>query len=277
MSIRLPAAAAVALACVGSIACGQKPAALQVSPPKVKFIGLERPQRLVVRVLDAKGQPMTNAPAVAWSSSKPAVAEVDGSGRVLSKKEGKAVVTAKLESLSAQVSVEVLDVKAIELTPTAVRLVGGPGIGIPLQAIVRDSHDAATSIPVTWSSSDERVATVSPDGFVTAVSAGKTSVFAKIGDVQSGAEVIVDARSVGRIVLLPATALVHVGDSQHYQVLVYGSDGKEIDGASARFQSSNPDVVAVDPAGVATGRRNGAATVRAQVGTASAESTMIVN
>ncbi len=278
MRLRMRAtASALVLICAASAGCGQKPAALQVSPTKVKLYGLERAQRLVARVLDRKGQPIPNAPSLNWSSSMPAVADVDGTGRVVSKKEGKAIIRVTLENLSAQVPVEVVDVKGVEVQPAAAKLVGAPGASLPLQVVVRDSKNAAVAVPVTWSSSDEKVATVSPDGLVTSLSQGKAVILAKVGDLQTGAEVLVDPRPIGRVVLLPATALVHAGDSQHYQVLVYGLDGKEIEGASARFSSSNPDVVSVDATGIATGRRNGAATVRAEVGSRTAESTIIVN
>ena len=271
------AATTLGAVCALTLACGQKPASIEVSPTKVKIYGLERPLRLVARVLDRKGQPVTDTRAPGWSSSRPDVVEVDASGRLLSKKEGKAMVTASLEKLSTQVSVEVLDVKVVEVTPLAARLVGPPGTALPLQAVVKNSRNEPVSIPVTWSSSDDKIATVSPDGLVTSAGAGKATIMAKVGDLQTAAEVSVDPRMVSKIVLLPATALVRVGDSQHYQVTVYGPDGKEIEGASARFASSNPAVASVDAAGIASGLKIGVATIRAQVGNLTAEATVIVN
>ncbi len=271
------AATALGAVCALTLSCGQKPASIQVTPAKVKIYGLERPLRLVARVLDKKGQPVAEPPMLSWSSSKPDVVEVDGSGRLLSKKEGKTAVTASLENLSTQIAVEVLDVKVVEVTPLTARLVGPPGSLLPLQAAVKNSLDQAIGVPVTWSSSDEKVATVSPDGVVTSAGAGKATIVAKVGDLQTGAEVAVDTRMVAKLLLLPATALVRVGDSQHYQVTVYGPDGKEIEGASARFASSNPAVASVDTAGIASGKKSGVATIRAQVGNLTAEATVIVN
>jgi uncharacterized protein YjdB len=54
-------------------------------------------------------------------------------------------------------------------------------------------------------------------------------------------------------------------------------DGKEIEGATARYSSSDPSVAPVDPAGIASGVKAGVATIRAQVGDKSAEATVIVN
>jgi hypothetical protein len=271
------AATTLGAVCALTLACGQKPASIQVTPTKVKIYGLERPLRLVARVLDQKGEPMVEAAAISWASSHPDVVEVDGSGRLLSKKEGKSIVTATVQALSTPVSVEILDVKVVEVSPLTARLVGPPGVALPLQAVVRDSRDVAVAVPVTWSSSNEKVATVSPDGVVTSAGAGRATIVAKVGDLQTSSEIVVDPRMVAKLLLLPATALVRVGDSQHYQVTVYGPDGKEIEGASARFASSDPSVASVDAQGIASGKKTGVATIRAQVGNLTAEATVIVN
>lgn len=271
------AATALSAVCALSLACGKKPVSIQVSPTKVKIYGLERPVRLVAQVLDKKGQPLTDGATVTWSSSRADVAEVDSAGRVLSKKEGQAIVTAALENLSSPVSVEVVDVKSVEVTPLTSRLVGPPGTSLPLLAVVKNSHDAAIPVPVTWSSSADAVATVSPDGVVTSAGAGKATVLAKVGDLQTAVEIVVDTRTVSKLLLLPGTALVRVGDSQHYRVEVYGADGREILEASARFTSSDVAVAPVDASGTVTGKKTGVATIRAQVGNVTAESTVIVN
>ncbi|HTO87330.1 MAG TPA: Ig-like domain-containing protein [Thermoanaerobaculia bacterium] len=271
------AATALGAACALTLACGQKPASIEVTPKKVKIYGLERPQRLVARVLDKRGQPVPDSPGPTWSSSDREIVEVDGSGRLISKKEGKAVVKATLENLSTSISVEVVDAKVVEITPLTARLVGPPGSPLPLQAVVKDSHDRVVAIPVTWSSSNEKIATVSPDGVVTSAAAGKAEIVAKVGDLQTGAEVTVDTRPISKLVLLPATALARVGDSQHYQVMVYGADGTEIEGASARFTSADPSVASIDAAGIASGHKTGVTKIRAQVGNLTTESTFIVN
>jgi len=271
------AATALGAACALSLACGQKPASIQVSPTRVKLYGLDRSQRLTARVLDKKGQPVEGAPSPTWSSSKREVVEVDSGGRLTSKGAGKASVTATLGNLSAQAAVEIVDVRSIEISPVSARLVGPPGSTLPLSAAAKNSKDQKVTEPIAWSSSDERVATVSPDGVVTSAGAGKSTIVAKIGDIQTGAEILVDPRPIARLVLLPATAIVRVGDSQHYAVSVYAPDGREIEGATARYTSSDPSVAPVDAAGIASGVKSGVATIRAQVGDKSAEATVIVN
>lgn len=275
MRLRLLAAAAAVCALASS--CGQKPASLDVSPKRVKIYGLQRSQRLTARVLDRKGQPVIDAGSPNWSSSRPDVVEVDSAGRLTSKRQGKVLVTVSLGALSTQVAVDVVDAKSVEVVPPTLRLLGPPGTPFPLHATVKNSLDRPVPLPISWSSSDEKVALVSQQGLVTSVAAGTVLIIVKLGDLQSAAEVTVDPRPVGRVELLPATALVHVGDSQHYQVAVYAPDGKPIEGASARFFSSDPSVATVDGAGVASGLKAGATTIRAQVADRAAESTLLVN
>ena len=276
MRTRLAPAAVWAVAVLAA-ACGRKPASVQVSPPKARIYGIERPQRLLARVLDKNGQAIEGAPTVSWSSSHADVAAVDASGRVVSKKEGKTVVTASVEGASGSAAVEVIDVKSVEVAPLSARLVGPPGSSLPLAAVVRNSLDKPVALTVTWTSSDERVARVSDDGVVSSVAAGRVTIVAKLGDLQSAAEVAVDPRPLSRLVLSPATALVRVGDSQHYQIAAYDAAGREIEGAAARYTSSNPAVATVDTSGVAAGVKAGVATIRAQVGNLTTEATVIVN
>ena len=75
----------------------------------------------------------------------------------------------------------------------------------------------------------------------------------------------------------PATAIVRVGESQHFEIVAYGSDGLAIEGAFAFFVSSNSAVASVDGSGLATGLSPGAAVIRAQLGGVTAEATLLVN
>src|SRR6185369_11316183 len=90
---------------LAAVACSSKPAAIDVSPRTVKIYGLKRVQRLTGRILDKKGVPV-RAGAIQWSSSKSDVVTVDGSGKLQSQKEGRSIVTASFEKLTAQIPVE---------------------------------------------------------------------------------------------------------------------------------------------------------------------------
>jgi len=274
--MRVFTVAAALVVCAALAGCSRKPASIEVLPKRVKLYGIERPHRLTARVLDRKGEPISVG-APAWSSSNAEIVTVDATGRLLSKRAGEAVVTASFEGLSAPVAVEVMDVQSLEVSPAGARLVGPPGTEFPLTVRIWNSRKELVSPAVAWSSSDEKVARVSPEGVVTSVAAGSATMVARVGDLETVAEIRVDPREVSRVELRPATALVRIGDSQRYEVAVYDAAGAAIEGAAARFRSSDPAVASLDGAGVATGRKAGAATIRAEVGSASAEAVLLVN
>ncbi len=258
-----------------AVGCSAKPAAIDVSPRSVKIYGLQRNQRLTGALMDRKGRPMPGA--LQWSSSRTDVVTVDGAGKLQSKAEGRAIVTVSSQKLSASVPVEVIDVKSIEIVPATAHLVGPAGTTIALSAVVKNSRDKPASRPVTWRSLSPRIATVSADGLVASAAPGTAAIIAKVGDIEAVSEVVVSIGEVTRLEIRPATALVRVGDSQRFETIAYGPDGKPYESSSATFRSSNPQVATVDASGAASGLAAGTTTIRATVAGTSAEATLIVN
>ena len=256
--------------------CSRKPASIEVSPRPVKMFGLGRTTRLTGRALDKKGRPVEGI-AIAWVSSKPEVVKVDNSGKLESKGEGKAVVTASFEKLSVPVPVEVLDIKTIEIAPVTAHLVGPVGTALTLMTTLKNSKGAPVTWPVIWTSSNPKVAKVSHEGEVTSTGPGMTTIVAKVGDLQGVSEVVVTVGEVAHVDIHPKTALVRIGDSQKFDVVAYGPDGKPYEGSSAIFKSSDPSVATVDASGVVSGLTAGTTTIRATVGGLSTEATLLVN
>jgi uncharacterized protein YjdB len=271
--VRIWLAVALALPAAG---CGRKAATIDVAPKKVKIYGIDSMQRLTARILDKKGLPIEEG-TVTWSSSKPDVAAIDNSGRLTAKGSGKTMIVARFQKLETQVPVEVIDVKGIDVTPPIVTLMGPPGTRFPLQAVAKNSKGKPVEIVLQWISSKPSVATVDSHGVVSSVATGSASVVAKLGDLQAGCDITVSVRDLVRLQLHPQTAIVRPGDVQKFEVLAYGPDGKPIEGISTLFQSSDPSVARVDPQGSATGVASGTATIRATIGTLTAEATLIVN
>lgn len=264
------------LALAFASACSRKPASIDVSPKRVKIYGIERNQRLTAQLLDKKGRPLEIG-SPSWSSSKTVVATVDSSGKVVAKAEGRAIVSAKYESLSVEISVDVVDVKTMEVTPASARLIGPPGTTFQLQATLKNSKDKPVDLKPSWSSANPRIANVSADGVVTSVAAGTIPIIAKLGDLQAASEITVFVRDIARLEIHPVTALVRVGDSQHFEVVAYGPNGKPIEGVAAMFRSSDPAVAKVDAAGTASGIAPGTTTIRATLAGVGAEATLLVN
>ena len=131
--------------------------------------------------LQAQVLPTNADQGVTWSSSDNGVATVDANGAVTAVSAGNVVITATSTantavSGSAMITVAAapIPVTGLTVTPASSNLtVGGPAQ--PLQAQVLPTN---ADQGVTWSSSDNAVATVGANGAVTAVSAGNVVITA---------------------------------------------------------------------------------------------------
>ncbi|SDC43177.1 Uncharacterized conserved protein YjdB, contains Ig-like domain [Paenibacillus sp. UNCCL117] len=121
--------------------------------------------------------------AVAWSSSNPAVARVDEAGVVRGLQSGQAAITATTVdggfTASAQVTVTKTAVTGIALNKTSATV--QPGATELLTASVTPSN-ATHKDRLTWSSSDESVATVDAAGLVIARGAGQAVITVRSDD-----------------------------------------------------------------------------------------------
>ena len=151
-------------------------------------------------VLSVNAEPWGAVPAsaVSWSSDNEAVAAVNN-GTVTAAAPGTATITAEVngKSLTCSVTVSYAGVDGISLDRSALTLVSGGSTA--LTATVSPSNADQT---VTWTSSDEAVATVAQDGTVTAVAAGEAIITASAGAYRASCTVTVTGADVD---VLPST------------------------------------------------------------------------
>lgn len=128
------------------------------------------------RTINATIEPSTAKQDVAFESSDDEVATVDSSGKVEAIAEGEATITATAEGQSDTASVNVtepvVEVDTVELSPSDVSLEVEETE--QLEATVSPSN--ADNKSVTYSTSDDEVATVDGDGLVTALSEGSATI-----------------------------------------------------------------------------------------------------
>ena len=114
--------------------------------------------------------------AITWISLHPSIATVDNNGVVTGLAEGQATIRAKINEQTYAECVVNVHLMDVSIDRSVVDLEKG-GYGVKLNA---------TTIPpgqtVTWSSSNPSVATVTQDGSVRPIRAGKTTITAKIED-----------------------------------------------------------------------------------------------
>ena len=83
------------------------------------------------------------------------------------------------------------ELDAIVLSP--VKSILQPGQTVQLSALVIDKSNSSMDLPVTWSTTNDQIATISKEGMVTAVGQGEANIYATIDNVQGMAEILVSA------------------------------------------------------------------------------------
>ena len=133
---------------------------------------------------------------------------------------------------------------------------------------------------VTWSSSNDSVATVSATGLVTAVGNGAATIRATSGAVVGTAAVTVSQAAATLAVAPSAATLTGIGQTQQLAVTAQDADNNPIANPPVTWSSSNAAVVSVNASGmgtaVATALRNGTATITASASGHTATTTITV-
>ena len=124
-----------------------------------------------------------------WRSSDPAIAVVSPTGVVTARAEGQVTITATCEGIRGSATISVAAVRAATVViappPSPMRL----GDRTTLRATVYDANGKAISRPVTWKSTDARVAPVDPSGQVVAQAEGWAIVTAQADGVDAHVEI----------------------------------------------------------------------------------------
>ena len=130
-------------------------------------------------VLTASVQPENTTETVVWTSSDDTVAAVTD-GKITALKEGAATITAACGSVKASCALTVekpVAVTGVTLDKSALSLFAGDTAVLTASVVPENAADQT----VTWSSSDEAVASVK-DGTVTAAAAGSADITVKTAD-----------------------------------------------------------------------------------------------
>ncbi len=170
---------------------------LEIEPGEAMFTAICDSVRFVATALDQNGHPIVEA-VMAWSSSDETVATVGDSGWVFSIGNGTAQVTAQSGNIEENVDVSVMQAaSSIALGPEEAWAVA-VGDTIRLAAVVLDRNEhPIAGADEEWSSSDETVATVGPEGLVTAVGEGSARVTVRSGDEEAVAWFVVTTMEAG--------------------------------------------------------------------------------
>ena len=200
---------------------------------------------------------------IEWTSSDAGVATVNDKGRVRGQSPGTATITATSEGRSgtAAVTVTARPVSAVLVSPSPLSLAAGETQQLSATP-VDDRGGELAGRPVSWTSENEGVATVSGSGEVTAVSPGTTRIVATSESASGAAEVTVSPPPVSSVALLPSSATILVGGTVQLLAVPLAANGTELTGRAVGWRTSD-DAVARVNGGLVSGVAEGEATITA--------------
>jgi len=268
----------------------QQPAAPTLPPsPVVKVeitpaggeLQIGQTLQLSARALDASGQPVPNARIYWFVGSDNG--EVDSTGLVTAGYAGPlrvGAVAAVMGSQGQQIGFAVYRIlpeppARVEVTPAPSKLVAGTRL--TLSGTAYSAHDDVRHDPVTFTSSNPRVASVSTEGVLRAVAPGRVTVTAKAGPATRALAIQVVANTVTRVALEPAATSVRSGDVVRFAATAKDAAGRSVPGVTAGWSlEAGSGAAELDPDGAFVAELPGTYTVTATIGTRQADAVVKV-
>ena len=222
--------------------------------PESLFVGTQALLPVSVLPLDA------SYPQVTWASSDETVLTVKDTGVVRALKQGSATITATADGVTyehpmrATIPVESLTLKASREGTLLTRET--------LTLTTAALPEAADDQTVVWTSSNEKIAKVSADGVVTAVSAGSCEILATAND-QGGATAsypITVEQGIEKITLSADTTTLYPDDTALLTAVLSPDNAAN---KSLVWSSSAPSIAMVDQNGLVTPTGAGVVTIYA--------------
>lgn len=189
------------------------PASIAIEPTAAILTAIGETVQLIAAVLDQNRQPIERASAT-WQSSDESVASVSDDGLVTAAGNGVANITATRGDISESIDVTVRQTPAsIAIDPDRA-ILAEVGRTVKLTATVLDPNEhKIEGAEVTWSSSDEAIATVDGQGLVAAVGSGTAQITARSEAVSSVSSVTVKGAGLDRETL---TVLYHATNGDEW-------------------------------------------------------------
>ncbi|MDF2775949.1 MAG: hypothetical protein K0S86_5450 [Geminicoccaceae bacterium] len=262
--------AVAALAAAAGAACrddaldpsGETVATVEVAPPTATVVvGATVP--LTARALDAAGNVVTGR-KVLWVSADPNFATVSETGVVTGKYVGTVPIAASVEGKTATAEVVVLPVPvaSVRITPSSRDIVVGGSVRLTAEAL--DGQGAVIAgRPVTWTTGQPNVATVSGDGLVTGVSPGGVAITATIEGKSGVAAITVAPAPVASVSVSPSSATLVVGETTGFEAQPRSASGQPLNGRVVSWASNRPQVASVNATGIVFAVAPGTATITA--------------
>ncbi|HET7614056.1 MAG TPA: Ig-like domain-containing protein, partial [Gemmatimonadaceae bacterium] len=270
---------AVTGAVLGIIACtagGTSTLPVERTPVASVSITLPSPSIMVGQTengtavaLDASGSPLPGR-SITWQTSSAAIAHVDAAGVISGIAPGTATISAASEGVTNQASLSVVEAPPAPVASVSVALASGslnPGQTTQATATTRDaSNNVLSGRAVSWSSSDNSVATVNSSGVVTAVAVGSAQIKATSEGQNGSATLTVTTAPpvpVASVSVSLANNSRNPGQTTQATATTRDANNNVLTGRSISWSSSNTAVATVSGSGLVTAVAVGTAQINA--------------
>ena len=166
-----------------SVICPEKPSSLEITPSHVS-LEVGKTTQLRAILLDSQNNAIKSI-TFAWQSDNYNVATVTKDGMVEAVGQGEVRITAIADEVLGRAGIKVTQTVArVGIEPVNPKIAFGKTVRLIATAV--DSRGSVLSRVLRWSSQNEEIATVSPDGLVQGAWIGQTTVTATTRDGVAG-------------------------------------------------------------------------------------------
>ena len=239
-------------------------ATVSVTPPSGEVVVTQTLQ-LTANPKDAQGGTLVGR-SIAWSTSDATRATVSSTGLVTGVAPGAATITASADGKSgaSSITVKPKPVGAVIVSPGQVSVEAGQTRQLTAQ-VTDDQGNVLSGRPISYSSDNPAIATVSAAGVVTGVAIGSAKITATSEGKTGTADVSVTAVPVATVEVSPPSADLTVGQTRQLAAIAKDGRGAVLGGRTVVWSTGAPSVAAVSGTGVVTGVGAGSAVVFATI------------
>ncbi len=236
--------------------------------------------QMQARAVGADGQPVAEA-RIRWFAAGNG-GTVDSTGLLkggylgVAKVTAVAVVTGTRNALgTADVRIVPAPAARVEFSDAPTRVVAGTRLTLVASAFSAQGDRRPDA--VAFASNNPRVASVKPDGRLSALAAGRAVITAKAGAATASVTLDVLANTVAAVTLTPAATTVRTGDVVPFAAVATQAGGKPLAGVAARWSVAGGQGVAlIGPEGSFVAETPGSYTVTADIGGRAADALVTV-
>lgn len=247
----------------------ETPASIQVSPSTVT-LRRTNVRQFTATPRNASGTPIAGQ-TLTWQSSNSAVASVSPTGEVTAVAPGTAAITATAATVSglATVTVTEIPIGSITLAPESRNLQVNESF-IPTVTLRDTASNVLSSLgrTLTWTSSNEIAATVSPTGVVTGRRAGAARITAASPEnpaISGFTDVSVTERTVTTIVITPRSGSLRLDVPRQLSAALLDASNEPVTGRAVTWVSLTPTIASITATGIVTGSSLGTARIVARI------------